>query len=502
MFPGLMILKRDAPTLDVFNRDDERILRVLNNVALPANEWHRITIWADSQFIYVYLDRLLVMTVQDTITPELNGGQIFLQVNNQSRAIRFDNFMVLFPESASTHFAGGLPLEWVTTNAASTTLQRDDTRQYLRFTGDTTVTPHLDPMEDFIMFCSIWNDEGGYQMRLRESPAGLILLDGVGGNMTISQWTDAGTPVNSYNVPNFYNRGRWEQVIITFVDDRLTILRDGTIRFDEAIPNAPPAGTISFSTRSGDILRITDCMFAEYVVSTSEVVRPILDLRQRALDRPWRLLRSDLDDNFDDVFRTDDWWVDGQQAAGTFTSDPAAAEHRQFLRMEYQGSPTWRLFRDVMGVEIFRAGQSLDAATDLYVSVDVRFPADSTGGSAWLGLRTVPSITGADLDGYRLELHRNGDGSTSAVVRYVSSTQRTVLYEGPVPTAADGTMPDWIHLEALMLRDEMAFFINGQFVTTADGSLTLGGTIALGVDENTTADFDSLVIRDISPHDE
>lgn len=502
MFPGLMILKRDAPVPDVFNRDSERILRTHNNVALPANEWHRITIWVDGTFIYVYLDRVLVMTVEDTIAPQLTGGQIFLQVNNQSRAIRFDNFMVLFPEPASTHFAGGLPLEWVTTNARATTLQRDDTRQYLTFSGDTLVTPQLRPMEDFIMFCSIWNDEGGYQLRLRESPAGLILIDGVGGNMTISQWTDAGTPVNTYNVSNFYNRGRWEQVIVTFVGDRLTLYRDGAIRFDETIPNAPPAGSISFSTRSGDILRITDCMFAEFVVSTFEQVQPILDLRQQALDRPWRLLRSDLDDNFDDVFRTDDWWVDGQRAAGTFTNDPAAAEHRQFLRMEYQGSPTWRLFRDVMGVEMFREGQSLNAATDLYVTVDVRFPVGSTQGSAWLGLRTTTSITGADIDGYRLELRRNADGTTDVVVRYVSSTQRTVLYEGPVPVSADGTLPEWIHLEALMLRDEIAFFANGQFVTTADGSLRLGGTIALGVDENTSADFDSLVIRDTSPHDE
>jgi hypothetical protein len=155
-----------------------------------------------------------------------------------------------------------------------------------------------------------------------------------------------------------------------------------------------------------------------------------------------------------------------------------------------------------MGVEMFRAGQSLNAATDLYVAVDVRFPPESTGGTAWLGLRTVPSITGADLDGYRLELRRNADGSSTIVVSYVSGTGRTVLYEGPVPAASDGTMPDWIHLEGLMLRDEMAVFVNGQFVTTVDGSLTLGGTLALGVDENTTADFDSLIIRDTSPHDE
>jgi hypothetical protein len=503
MFPGLMILKRDAPVPDVFNRDSERILRTLNNVALPANEWHRVTIWADKGIIFVYLDRTLVMTVQDTIAPQLSGGQILLQVNNQSQAIRFDDFLVLFPEPASNHFEdASIPAEWVTTNPASTTLGRDDTGQYLFFENDTLVTPQLRPMRDFVMYCRVWNDQGGYQLRLRESQAGLLLLDGVGGNVAISQWTDVGTPINNFNVSNFYNRGRWEQVIIYFVGDRLTIYRDGVLRFDETIVNSPPAGAISFSTRSGDILRLADCMFAEATVSSNELVRPILELRQRALDRPWRLMRSDLDDNFDDVFRTDDWWVDGQQAPGTFTTDPNATDHRQFLRMVYEGSPTWRLFRDVIGVEMFRAGASLDASTDLYTTVDVRFPAGTPGGTAWLGLRTTTSITGADLEGYRLEVRRNADGSTDVLVRFVGSTERTVLYEGPMAPSADGSTPEWIHMEALMLRDMIAFFVNGEFVTVVDASAKLGGTIALGVDENTTADFDTLIIRDTSPHDE
>jgi serine/threonine protein kinase/uncharacterized protein YraI len=503
LFPGLMILKRNAPTPDVFNRDSERILRTDNRVPLPANEWHRITVWADDQHIFVYLDRALVMTVDDTITPPLAGGQIFLQVNNQSRAIRFDDFMVLFPEPASTHFEdASLPADWVTSNPAHTTLESDGAGQYLRLDTDTTVSPQMRPLRDFVMYCRVWDEEGGYQVRLRESPSGLVLFSGVGGNMQISQWTDAGTPINSYDVPNFYNRGRWEQWIIAYVGDRLMIYRDGSLRFDETIPNSPAAGTVSFSTQSGDLLRIADCMIAPYVVSSNEMLRPILALRQQALDRPWRLMRSDLDDNFDDVFRTDDWWVDGQRALGIFTEDPNAAEHRQFLRMEYQGVPTWRLFRDVIGVEMFREGRSLDAATDLYVAIDVRFPPDGGGGTAWLGLRTTPSITGADLEGFRYELRRNADGSTDIVIRHVGSTLRTVLYEGPAPTAADGSMPEWIHLEALMLRDDVAFFANNEFVTTVDGSLALGGTIALGVDENTTADFDSLVIRDTSPHDE
>src|SRR5690606_34676421 len=200
-------------------------------------------------------------------------------VNNQSRPIRFDDFLVMFPEPASTSFESAeIPSEWVTNNTTATTLARDESGQYLYFANDTLITPQLRPLQDFLMSCRVWNDQGGYQLRLRDSAAGLILLDGVGGAMTISQWTDQGTPINSYQVSNFYNRGRWEQLMIYYVGDRLTIYRNGVVRFDETIPNSPPAGTISFSTRSGDIMRIGECMFAEVAVSSNELVRPILAL--------------------------------------------------------------------------------------------------------------------------------------------------------------------------------------------------------------------------------
>jgi hypothetical protein len=54
------------------------------------------------------------------------------------------------------------------------------------------------------------------------------------------------------------------------------------------------------------------------------------------------------------------------------------------------------------------------------------------------------------------------------------------------------------------LKDRVYFFANGEFLAGAtefDGALSLGGTMTLGVHPNTTADFDSLIIRDTSPHD-
>ena len=41
-----------------------------------------------------------------------------------------------------------------------------------------------------------------------------------------------------------------------------------------------------------------------------------------------------------------------------------------------------------------------------------------------------------------------------------------------------------------------------QFVAALDNAETFGGTLALGVESGTTADFDSLIIRDTTPHGE
>ncbi len=59
--------------------------------------------------------------------------------------------------------------------------------------------------------------------------------------------------------------------------------------------------------------------------------------------------------------------------------------------------------------------------------------------------------------------------------------------------------PEWTELEIITLDDQMAFFANGTLVTVLTDVEWLGGTMALGVEEGTTAHFDDLVIRDTSP---
>ena len=51
----------------------------------------------------------------------------------------------------------------------------------------------------------------------------------------------------------------------------------------------------------------------------------------------------------------------------------------------------------------------------------------------------------------------------------------------------------------ITLGDKLAFFANDRFVVFIDNATKLDGSIALGVDEATTADFDTFIVRDTSP---
>jgi hypothetical protein len=120
-----------------------------------------------------------------------------------------------------------------------------------------------------------------------------------------------------------------------------------------------------------------------------------------------------------------------------------------------------------------------------------------------LGVRNEPTITGADVGGYFLVLRRNADGTTDVVVRQHTPVGQQVLFEGPAPLLEGASaQPNWIPVEILALDNQIAYFVNGVLVYAQSDAGLLGGTAALGVGESTTADFDSFVIRDTSPHDE
>lgn len=503
VYPGLLSLKRNAPAPDIFTRETERGLKSIN-APIEANKWYSIVVWVQGSRIFVYLDRQFMFSVEDLIPPQLGAGAVILQTNSSSRPIRFDNLIIQRPEPASDHFQGsGLPPAWQTTSTTNSTIEQENGgNQYLLLKGAVSVTPSTLPIRDINLTCRVYSEQGGYKMFLREGAGGAFIFEFVGGDLNLTQVDSAGGVVNSYRIRNFYNRNRWENLNISFVGDRLEIYRDGVSKFEETVSGSPAAGGIHWETTAADIVRLDDCLITETASARNAGARFSIDLRQQVSARPFRELRSDLTEDFADPFRTDVWWEGGTSAPGQFVTDTSVADHQRYLRMIHQNQSTFRLFRNTPGVEMFGAGQDFrnyNDSTDLLVSVEVRFPEGP--GVAWLGIRTTPTITGAELNGYRVEFHRNDDGTTTVVIRYQDATHQETYYDGPVPGSENGTLPEWITVEAITYKEKVAFFVNGQYVVSLDNALAFGGTLALGVNDGTTADFDTLTIRDTTPHD-
>ncbi|MFZ4813108.1 MAG: protein kinase domain-containing protein [Phototrophicaceae bacterium] len=505
VFPGVLILKRNAPTPNLFDRSTERVIAQNTRANILANEWYEVRLWAEGSRIFIYVNDVLVMTADDLITP-VGAGQMLFQVNSSTRPVRFDDILIQRPEPASDHFeSASFPNTWRTSDTVASTIQRESSgNQYLNMNRAVTVNPISQPLQDTRFTYRSYIQEGGYQLFLRESGAGVVRLDLIGGNLSVRQLDGAGNEISRFDTTNFYNRGRWEDVSVVFVGDRLRIFRDGVLRLDEELPATTPPGGIRFETSRLDILRLDDVLITETSVSRNEDARFAFELRGQVGARDFRLLRSDLDENFDDVFRTDDWWVDGANAAGEFTENlQSNAENQKYLTMTHSGRPTYRLFRDVIGVEMFRLGTdttTFSNSTDLDVSVLVRFPEGQ--GGAYLATRASQSLTGSDLLGYRLVMVRRPDGTALFQVHQDARTSRTTLFEGELLGHEGELFNNWTTLEVVTYQDRAAFFVNGNFLYAVTGTQILGGTVAIGVEENTTAEFDTLLIRDTTPHGE
>jgi hypothetical protein len=104
------------------------------------------------------------------------------------------------------------------------------------------------------------------------------------------------------------------------------------------------------------------------------------------------------------------------------------------------------------------------------------------------------------LQGYRMGLRRDDQGIYTLIIDYQSSTEKSTIYEGPVPGSENGPLPEWINIRVLTYKDQLAFFANGEFVTFVEKVEKFGGTLALSVEPGTIADFDDLLIYDTTPH--
>lgn len=503
ILPGLMILRRNGPDATIFQRDTERPLRQVP-AAIEAQQWYDVRVWVEGSRTLVYLDRQLVMSVEDLITPQLGAGALILQANSAFRAVRFDNVIIQRPEAASEHFqAASLPETWQTTNVTNTTIGREENgNQYLKMQGAVTVKPAILPIRDLSLTCRVWIEQGGYQLTIRQGVSGSLRFTFDAGNMTIEHLDATGTILFNRVVNNFYNRNRWEDLNISFIGDNLLVYRDGVSRFEGVITGSPASGGMSFDTAESDILRVDDCLITETAASSNASARFALELQRQVFDRLFRELRSDISDAFDDKFRTDVFWVSGLNAVGEFVTDTAAADHQKFLRITHDNRPVSRLIRDDIGVELFGVGEdtrNFSDSSDFLTSVAVRLP--QSEGTAWFFARATPSLGGAELNGYRLGLRREADGSISTIVRYQDGNRNETYYEGVIPGEDDG-LPEWINLTVITYKQRVAFFVEGHFIVAIDDALTLGGTVGLGVDNGATADFDNLIIRDTTPHDD
>ncbi len=503
ILPGLMILRRNGETPDIMNREGERLLRQVK-VGIDEQQWYEVRIWVDGSRILVYVDRQLIMSVEDLITPQLGGGAVILQTNSAFRAVRWDNLVIQRPESASNHFqTAGLPVTWQTTSPTAAFIGTDDTgNQYLQIQDNVTVKPSILPIRDLSLSCRVWVEQGGYQLSIRQGASGSLRFTFAAGNTLIEHLDGAGGVVFSRDVANVYSRNRWDDLSISFIGDRLQVYRDGVNYYEGTIAGSPASGGISFQTQRGDVIRLDDCLITETAASSNASARFALELQQQVFARPFREPRSDISDAFDDKFRTDVYWVNGLQASGEFIVENNASDHQKFLRLANDNQLTFRLIRSDLAVQLFGAGadtRNFSDTSDYLVSVDLRLPQAIS--SAWMAVRATPSLGGSAVNGYKLGLRRNPDGSISTIVSYQDGNRDETYFEGVI-SGAGNNLPEWVTLTAITYKQRIAFFVDGHFIMAIDPALALGGTVALGVDAGTTADFDSLIIRDTTPFDE
>jgi len=506
--PGSLTVKRngDEAFSPMINRPSEKNVG-RGSAQMRLKEWHDYTIWVSNRRVYVYMDHTLIVNGEDTKEPVLGAGLIMLQTNNSFKPTRIDDIVIQRPEPGSEHFeAGVLPATWTSTGEG-VSIGAETGSQYLRLMGPSDAALQIPPIRDFELKCRLWNEVGGHQLFLRESANGVMRFNFAQGHLMIDYLDGAGLPIWSHELRNFYSRNRWQDLQILLAENRLEIYANGEQRFAETLDVSPTAGGIRFASLvPTDIFRVDDCLVTRSSADRGTTANFAFEIQEQVLTRvrpdrnnDFRYLRSDLDENFDEKLRTDVFWINGVKADGDFTTDPNAETHRAFLRMAYLDRPTWRLFNGNMGVEMFGDGDNIEPnhSTDLYIELDMRL---QTPGTAFLNFRTTLSPAGTDLQGYRMGLRRDDQGTYTLIIDYQSSTEKEIIYEGPVPGAENGALPEWIPLDALSYKEGLAFFANGEFVTFVEKAKKYGGTLALSVDPGTTADFDALMIYDTTPH--
>ncbi|MCC7448617.1 MAG: protein kinase [Anaerolineae bacterium] len=501
-----MALKRGPATRRI-DRSGEVLLplpraAVYNNPPIRTGAWHVITIWTDFNSISAYIDQRLILSADDP-KPTLPGGAILLQTLNSTFRARFDNIKVQRPLAPSQHFEGSdWPATWARSSSGSAKLGNDQPGRTFAEISSGDARPINPPGLDVSMACRLWNPTGDFEVRVRESPVGAYQFVFLAGNMTLNILDGSGKPIpgQSKPFPNFYGRGDFFDFNVDTTTTELRLYAKGE-PFILTAKNPLPPGETRFIPNPNSLLRIGDCLFTDLSQTYAEDTQWAFDKKNaveaRAIIPPFN--DKDWFERFRDKFSTQGWWEGGASAPGEFKFDAKDPKHPNYLELTYKDGASWRIWRYLKDFYVFGTGQNARTffdASDIYLKTNVRLPKP---GTAWIAARTSVSASGSDVDGFRLELTKADDGTYSVTARIASLSNQTVYFKGPLPVEVGTAPPDWITLLIVTYQDRVAFFANGRFLRAVRPIPILGGTVAIGVEANTTADFEDLQLRDVSP---
>ncbi|HVO42426.1 MAG TPA: hypothetical protein VMT34_07375, partial [Aggregatilineales bacterium] len=496
MIPGLITVSRGtagkAP-----DRGSERQITHITGQLRPGT-WYLVQIWTDSTRVYVYIDNQLQLQAEDTGDP-LPPGKILLQTISTNIRVKFDNLKVQRPLVASQHFQGAdWPTTWGRDSATSAKIDFDSRGKGFIHVLSGVVRPLNPPTPDVFVSCRLLSVTGGLEFRIRDGAAGAYQFQFVAGNVTINQLDNTGKVVQKWDPHIAYAHGNFFELDLETIGDELRLFQKGDVVFDEHVPTGPKSGEINFrSVKPDDEFQIDDCLFADAAKSATEDASWAFDKIQAVESRPYQSLLTDWYDNFEEKFRTKDWWVSGLNAPGDLKFDRNDKDHRNYLEMVGKDGVSFRIFRDVKDFFVFGAGQdkvTFFDSSDIYLRVHVRVPQT---GTAWIMARTTPSLGGGALNGFRLALTRTADGKTTITADGYSIDGQATYYQGPI--AIDPASNGWVQLLIVTYHDKVAYFANGRFLTALSAVKVLNGTVALGVEKDSIGDFDQFQLRDVSP---
>jgi eukaryotic-like serine/threonine-protein kinase len=498
--PGTMVLTRGDVGGDLSRNSGRPV--ITQNAPIRSGTYYQLMIWTDESRVFIYIDRELIIQYEDT-GAVLPGGKVMFQNISPNNRIRIDDLKIQVPLEPSSHFqVSDFPSTWQRTTLTSAELYTDSRGNTSLQVNSDDLSPNLILPSDMLFSMRIWVVAAGMQIRLHESAAGAYLFDMSGGNLVLSHIDGSGNVVNNetWRFPNFYGRSNFFVFTVETVGNQLVLYKSGQI-YTYPIANPLPPGRLRLTanTANQDRFRIDDVVFVETAKSVTEDAAWAFEKVRDVESGLYRDLLEDWIDDFDSKGRTVDWWVGGLESPGEWIVDRNNRDHSSYIRLTYQFGGNYRLFREAAARFLFGPGEDTTGffdASDMYLRVNVRL---EQPGTAWIAVRTIEATAGSGLEGLWLELIRMEDNTYRVVARAVSPAYSPVFFDDVLPAAPDGTTPEWVTLLAVTYQDRVAFFANGRFLASASNVPMLSGTVALGVYDNTTADFDDFELRDVSP---